>query len=159
MKLHGHIDEKGNLLIPDRAILKDWLNGNKDKSVELEIKVRRKKRSNLQNAYYWNSIVNTFYQIFRNAGMDLQDEEEAHEILKARFNTEKVVNENTGEVVEVVKSTTRNNTFEQEEYHERCRRWAAEFWGVTIPLPNEQLTIISGDTINGQSVLIAEKVN
>lgn len=157
MKLYGHIDDKGKLLLPDRGVLQEWVKTHKDKDVVLDVKIKRKTRSNPQNRYYWNSIVNAYFEIFRNAGLDLQDPEEAHEILKAKFNTEHVVNEHTGEMVEVVKSTTRNDTYEQEGYHERCRRWAAEFWGVQIALPNEQLTLISGDTINGTNVLIIEK--
>lgn len=157
MKLYGHIDDSGKLLLPDRGVLNNWISTHKDKDVVLEVKLSKKKRSNNQNRYYWNSIVNTFFEIFRNAGLDLQDPQEAHEILKAKFNTEHIVNEQTGEAIEVVKSTTRNNTLEQEEYHERCRRWAAEFWGVQIALPNEQLTLIHGEQVNGTNLLIVEK--
>lgn len=161
MKLAAKISDEGALLMPDRAMLTDWLHSNKGKSVALEIKVVRNKRSNPQNRYYWSSIVNAFYMIFRGAGIDVQDEHDAHEILKAKFNTEKIVKEDTGEVIEIPKSTTRNDTAEQEEYHEKCRRRPAEFWGVQIALPNEQLSIIDtvtilADKVGEQGVIVVE---
>ncbi len=138
MKLTGKISESGKLLLPQRDMLTEWLRQRPDKSVELEIRVKRKKRSNPQNMYYWGVIVPAFFEIFTNAGLDIQTNEEAHEILKDRFNRMDICNKD-GEVVNITKSTTKNDTFEQEEYHEKCRRWAADFWGVVIQLPNENL--------------------
>lgn len=136
MKLTGKISEQGKLLLPLKDLLTDWIKGNKGKNVELEIKVKRKRRSNPQNRYYWGVIVPAFYQIFLKAGMEMDCLEQAHEILKDIFNRMDICNDD-GEVVSVVKSTTKNDTFEQEEYHEKCRMWASKFWGVRIPLPNE----------------------
>ena len=64
----------------------------------------------------------------------------AHEFLKANFNYKELVNEETGEILRIPKSTTENRTFEMEEFHEICRQKALEFFNVVIPLPNEQLT-------------------
>lgn len=138
MKLQGVIDDNGKLVFNYRDMLIDWLNENKGKKVTFEIKVDRKKRSNNQNSYYWGIVIEIMYRVFREAGLELDTPMDAHDILKAKFNKEVVCN-NQGEVIEVVKSTTKNNTFEQEEYHEKIRKWALEFWGVIIPLPNEQL--------------------
>lgn len=165
MKFTGKIGTDRKLVMANRELLNEWINKHPDKHIQLEIKVLRGKRSSPQNRYYWGCIVNVFFEIFRNAGLEVEDEMDVHEILKSRFNTQKIVNEETGEFFEVPKSTTLNNTFEQEEYHEKCRKWAAEFWNVTIALPNEQMDLgldpilITGDTIQGQSVLIAEKIN
>lgn len=42
MKLTGKISEQGKLLLPLKDLLTDWINGNRGKNVELEIKVKRK---------------------------------------------------------------------------------------------------------------------
>ncbi len=137
---NGHIGQDGALKIAHRKILDKWISDRKGKNIEIVFSVKRKKRSNPQNAYYWCVIVAIMFDVFREAGHNVKDAQDAHEILKAMFNTEKMVNSN-GEFVEVPKSTTSNNTLEQEEYHERIRRWTAEFWGVNIPEPNEQSTL------------------
>ena len=66
-------------------------------------------------------------------------EKDTHEFLKANFNYKELVNEETGEILRIPKSTTENRTFEMEEFHEICRQKALEFFNVVIPLPNEQL--------------------
>jgi len=46
-----------------------------------------------------------------------------------------------GKVVKMRKTTTENSTTMQEEYHEQCRQFAAEYLNIEIPLPNEKLTL------------------
>lgn len=46
MKITGKIDEQGKLSMANRAALIDWISQHPNKAVELEIKVRRKQRSN-----------------------------------------------------------------------------------------------------------------
>jgi len=140
MKLTGKISNDGRLLIPDRDMLTDWVRQHPNKDIQLEIKVRRKKRSNDQNEYYWAVIVERFFEIFNKAGWDIQSRDEVHEMLKAQFNREDKCNLQ-GEVVSVVKSTTKNDTLQAELYYERCRKWGAEFWGEYIALPNEAIEL------------------
>lgn len=147
MKLSGKISPDGKLLMSDRDILTNWIAQHKGKSVELEIKVKRKKRSNDQNEYYWAVIVERFFEIFNNAGWDIQSREEVHEMLKDLFNREDKCNQH-GEMISVVKSTAKNSTIEAELYYDRCRKWGAEFWGEYIALPNEAIELPIDNIIN-----------
>ena len=109
---------------------------------EVEIKVSKKfrKRTSPQNRYYWSVIVFYWKEILIKEYGEQISQAQAHEFLKSNFNYTELVNQDTGEVLRIPKSTTENKTFEMEEYHEVCRQKALEFFGVTIPLPNEQLT-------------------
>ena len=109
---------------------------------EVEIKVSKKfrKRTSPQNRYYWSVIVFYWSDLLTKSQGTTFTKAQTHEFLKSNFNYTELVNQDTGEVLRIPKSTTENKTFEMEEYHEVCRQKALEFFGVTIPLPNEQLT-------------------
>jgi len=102
----------------------------------------KKKRSNSQNAYLWSVL----YPISQNAIRDMWGEvwsiEKVHEFYKLHFNYVEKVNEQTGEVVKIPKSTTENTTTQQEEYHAQIREFLSEWFNVTAPLPNEDISII-----------------
>ena len=44
-------------------------------------------------------------------------------------------------ILRKIKSTTKNNTVEQEDFNKKCRILAKEYFNTDIPLPNEQITI------------------
>lgn len=155
MKLSGHINDKGELKLPEKQLLVEWLKTNPNKSIELEIKVRRKKRSNDQNAYMWGVVIPMVCTALRNLGHDV-DEEETHEFLKSKFNSKKLANEN-GEFIDLPTSTTKLTTVEMMDYIASIQMWAAEFLGIVIPDPNQQLMIVTGDTVNDTNLLIVEK--
>lgn len=92
----------------------------------------------------------------RHLGHDV-DEQETHELLKSKFNSEKIVNDETGEVLEIPKSTARLNTVEMMDYIAKIQMWAAEFLNIVIPDPDTQVVLFSGDEINNQSIIIAQQ--
>ncbi len=98
-----------------------------------------KRRSARQNAYYHGIVCSLVAKGLKEAGYDeIEDSEDAHMILKQMFLSRKVINQNTGELLtEITGSTTKLTTIEFEEYMEKCRRFAAEFLGMSIPFPNE----------------------
>lgn len=113
--------------------------------VRLRVSVVRRSRSLPQNRYYWGVVVEGC-----RLGMEEQwgrdvDPEEAHETLKRECNGRDLVNENTGEVIRAGQSTASLPTLEFEDYLDRCRKWIEEWFGVRIPLPNEQLSIDIAD--------------
>jgi hypothetical protein len=92
-------------------------------------------RSLIQNRYYFGVVVKMIAN-------EMGDEPIiVHEILKAMFleQVEMVKSKKTDTVVEVrwIKSSSELSTTEFEEYLEKCRKWAAEFLQLPIPLPNE----------------------
>jgi len=139
MKLTGKIDDKGKLLMAERDMLLDWCRQHPDKHIELEIKVRRKQRSTLQNAYYHGVIVQLVCKGLRDMGHDV-DEVETHEFLKGKFNSMKIVNEDSV-VEEIPQSTSKLTTTEMMDYIAKIQMWAAEFLGINIPDPNQQIEL------------------
>ena len=67
--------------------------------------------------------------------------EEVHEFCKSNFNYKEIVNENTGEVVRMPMKTADLSTIDFELYLDMIRTFSDEFFGVIIPLPNEQSEI------------------
>ena len=125
----------------DLNLLKECLKAMGGKTIELTLEVRRNKRSNQQNSYYWSVIVPIFKNILKEEWGELRTIKETHEFLKYNCNYEEKVNEDTGEILKLARSTKDNDTKVQEEFHERCRQLAFEMFNITIPLPNEQITI------------------
>ena len=125
----------------DLNLLKECLKAMEGKTIELTLEVRRNKRSNQQNSYYWSVIVPIFKNILKEEWGELRTIKETHEFLKYNCNYKEKVNEDTGEILKLARSTKDNDTKVQEEFHERCRQLAFEMFNITIPLPNEQITI------------------
>lgn len=92
-----------------------------------------------QNGYYWSVIV-TEYQ---NGCLQEQGRyitlEQAHEELKSNCSYVEHVNEDTGSIMRQLRNTSGMTTVQFEEYLESCRQFIYEWFGVTIPLPNEQV--------------------
>ena len=100
-----------------------------------------KKRSNDQNAYYWGVVIDLFQTgYFAETGENCTPDE-AHEYLKNKFNTKEAVCEGTGEILNMVQSTQTLTTVQYEEYLIACRNFIHEYFGILVPLPNEQLEI------------------
>ena len=98
------------------------------------------KRSTQQNRYYWGLVIPILKQAFTDLGHELTDDD-VHDFLKGKFNSKQVVNEGTGEAVELPMSTTKLNKEDFGVYIESIQRFAAEFLGVVIPDPGTQITI------------------
>ena len=88
---------------------------------------KKQTRSQAQNAYYWGVVLDII-------GKDLGYEpEEAHQIFTEMFlSYEK-------DSRKFVKSTTKLNTKEMEQYLEKVRRFASMELSIFIPLPNEEM--------------------
>lgn len=138
-KFTGKIGFDGKLVMLDRSLLEEWIKQHAGKHVELTIKVQRKQRSTLQNAYYHAVVVKMVCEGLRDLGHEI-DEDLTHEFLKGKFNSENVVG-NDGVVESIPRSTTEMNTVEMMDYVAKIQVWAAEFLGIVIPDPNQQMTI------------------
>jgi hypothetical protein len=111
------------------------------KEVVITFEKPKKKRSNNQNRYYWSVLI----PITQNAILDTWGEvwsiEKTHSYLKENFCFNEKVNEITGQIIKVPKSTTENTTTEMEVYHTEIRDHLKEWFNVDAPLPNEDLTL------------------
>lgn len=110
-------------------------------TIDVIFKKRKNKRSNRQNKYYWAVIVPITQNCLKEEWGEIWSLAEVHEFLKANCNFEELVNEETGEVLRKTKSTTENDTKQQEDFHEKCRNLVSSFFNTEIPLPNEDIEI------------------
>jgi hypothetical protein len=110
------------------------------KEIEITVQRKRRRRGLAQNNYYWGVIVPVVTAALIDAGYKV-GKESTHEFLKATFNRREIVNETTGEILSTIGSTTDMTTVEMMEYFAEITAWAAEFLGVEIPQPGEQITI------------------
>ena len=69
--------------------------------------------------------------------------EQVHEMLKLKFLKESIlVNEETGEYLERIKSTTELSTVDFMEYIQQIQKFAIEYFNTEIPDPNQELTLL-----------------
>ncbi len=121
----------------DRQSLSTILRNFSGKTVDISVQRAQNKRSLEQNGYYFKCIVPALQRaVFDMWGEDVS-KEEAHAMLRDRFSFIERCHVATGEPVRIPVSTSKNGTMDQEDYHEKCRRWIFDVFGVVVPLPNE----------------------
>jgi hypothetical protein len=143
----GEVTESGEIRLPKRmrAELAESFRG---KDIEVKVRRRRKRSSDPERRYYFGVIVNEITYAIREADPETGwNAEMVHEVLKERFlplvrEWREYVNEETGEAIREPMTTTKLTTTEREMYHDHCRKFAAEFFGAVIALPNEQSEMI-----------------
>jgi hypothetical protein len=133
-----HIED-GKITNP-KVAAKAW-DELKDGSYWVKI-VTKKQRTLNQNAYYWTSVLDIVLTGLQDIGYrEVKTKDEVHEICKSLFLKTKIVNQETGEVIETVGSTTELTTTEFNEYIDRIAQWAAEYLACEILPPNTQTQI------------------
>ena len=138
---NGRINKEGRLVIAndEKASFIAEISRHRGKGVRVRVVVDGRKRSIVQNNYYYGVVVDLLRRCMQEEWGESLTKEEVHEILKTQCNWKECFSQLTGESIKVGKSTATLTTTEFEEYCERCRRFALEFFNLTIPLPNEQL--------------------
>lgn len=138
VKHYGEVKE-GKLLPYNRKRLNNDISLMKDCEVEITIK-KKGKRSLQQNKYYWGCCLPEIQRELKRLGNDF-DMETIHEFLKQKFNSEKVIVETTGELLEISISTTELNKEQFGIYLDSIIRWAAETLSLCIPEPETQTAL------------------
>lgn len=115
---------KSDNLVPTFRKITEYVKG-KDDFFVIEIQKSKRVRSLNQNKYYWGVVVKI---VSNHTGYT---SEETHQELARMF----LAYDNNGK--RFVKSTAKLNTFDFEQYTEKCRQWAWHEMNVHIPLPNE----------------------
>jgi len=108
--------------------------------VEVTLEKKKKRRSLMQNAYYFGVLLPIIQQGLLDAGYRV-GKEQTHDLLKSMFAKEEIVNESTGEIMTVIGSTANMTTVKMMDYFSEITQWAAEYLGVHVPAPNEQIRI------------------
>jgi len=135
MKVHAEL--KNGALELDRILFAQLLKEMEDGKVEVSVKKWKSTRSLNQNRYYHGCVTPTLAEHCK------VSVEMMHDILRYKFLKQELPPEaeQLSEFAEIqnfasVKSTTKLNTREFEEYMENCRRWAATL-GCDVKEPNE----------------------
>lgn len=143
MKHNGVITPQGALRIYNRPLFEEEVRAmsrEKDLAVTVEVKIKKYKRSNEFNNYYWGVVIAMIVERLRELGHDV-DRDLTHEFLKGRFLYSELTDPNTGEVMKIPKKTSELATDEFKEYLEHIKQFAAETLDLYIPDPNEQLEV------------------
>ena len=141
MKLIADIRiENGTLKFKQRSTVLSDIAQMRDGEYVMTIERKRRKRSLMQNAYYWGVVVPLVKEGLLDVGYRMTTEA-VHEYLKGQFPITEIVNERTGEVLKSIGSTSEMTTSQMMDYFAEITQWAAEYLNVQIPQPNEQLKI------------------
>lgn len=139
VELNGHINEKGEVVIQNRRLLREWASRFKGKNIKIRIERAGSRRSHPQNNFYWGVIVEEIRLALLGLGHQMT-KEETHEFLKMKFNTVQIANEH-GEALEVPGTTTTMTKAEFGEYIERIAQWCVEYLGLVLPQPGVKLEL------------------
>ncbi|MFN5250930.1 MAG: hypothetical protein ACK5DE_07760 [Bacteroidota bacterium] len=143
MKHSAVITPQGALRIYNRPLFEEEVRAmsrETDLAVTVEVKLKKRVRSDVQNAYYWGVVVAMISQRLRELGHDV-DRDLTHEFLKGRFLYTEFTDPTSGEVMKIPRKTSELATEEFMEYVEHVKQFAAETLDIYIPDPNEQLEI------------------
>jgi polyhydroxyalkanoate synthesis regulator phasin len=138
------ISEEGKVKkIYQKQYFDDFLKQFAGKSVKVTVEKWKKQRSLNQNAYYHGSLIVQVIDALVNSGYPRSElsAEIVHDMLKAKFLKKDIVNEQTGEVLRVIVSTSSLTTTEFMDYIDDIARWMAEYLNTVLILPNEQSTL------------------
>ena len=131
----------GGNLKRNRNLIIDAIKSFEGNDILITFEKPKKKRSNPQNAFYYGVIIPIVQNCLREAG-HIMTNESTHDLIKLKFLKEIILtNEETGEIVERVKSTTELSTSQFMDFVAEINIFTNEYFGVVIPSPNENLTL------------------
>lgn len=122
----GRVDAQGKVSVTDRPGLLAYCRTLADQAIELTVRVRRPRRSDQANRYYWGVCVAL---IAEHLGYS---PEEAHDALKMHL-----LKVHKDSPLPTVMSTAKMDTAQFAAYVEQVKRFAATELGIYIPEPNE----------------------
>ena len=147
MQKHLIILSKTEGVITNPMNLQKTLDQLKDGRYKVEVSSFNQ-RGNQQNRYYWQMLTNYVQPALYDAGWrEIKTKDDAHLFVADLFLKKAMVNEETGEAKERIRSTTELTKAEFNVYLEEIWQWAAAYLDCVIPAPNEQFTLYE-ETIN-----------
>lgn len=125
----------------NRSQILETIKSFEGKDVLITFEKPKKQRSSNQNRYYHGVLIPILQNCIKESWGEIWSREKTHDFCKLQFNFIERVNESTGEIVRVPKSTTENTTTDQEDLHFEIRNFIREWFNTEVPLPNEDLTL------------------
>jgi hypothetical protein len=135
--LNGNLKRNRNLIL-------NALESFEGQEVILTIQKARKSRTNPQNSFYWGVVLQLVQQGLKDATGEFRTIENIHyNILLKMFSPEnEIVNIETGECITEKITSSEMTTTQFAEYIMEIQKWSAEFLGISIPNPNEEITLL-----------------
>jgi hypothetical protein len=109
--------------------------------ITVTLHMKRNRRSNNQNSYYFSFIVPILQKCIENEWQEYWDKSAVHEFLLSNFNYDELINEETGEILRKVRRSKDNDTKQAEVFYQRCREFILEYFNTEVPLPNESVKL------------------
>lgn len=125
----------------NRRQLNEIIQSCEGKEIVITVEKAKKKRTNPQNSFYHGAVIPIMKDALKEAG-HVMTNESVHDLLKLRFLKETIlINEDTGEYIERIKSTTELSTTQFAEFILNIQQFATEYFSVIIPDPNSETTL------------------
>jgi hypothetical protein len=109
------------------------------KDMRITVERKKKRRSTNENNYYWDCVIEPIMYQFLELGNSVNKEDVHNYLVSEVGKLEKIIMLPNGEFKRLPGHTSTLSTEKFEEYLEKCRAFAAEMFGILIPLPNEEL--------------------
>lgn len=141
MKVSINCKVENGVVKTNRKALNEAIQQHDGKEITITIQRKRKTRSNLQNAFYWGCVIPIFQLAILEQWGERKSINEVHEFLKQNLHFTEKVNESTGEIIRLAKSTTVDSTVDFMVYLEEIGKFGKEWFNIDVPEPNEVLEI------------------
>ena len=127
----ARVDERGVLVFADPPGWRRALASHRGRAVWVSVTRQQHLRTMSQSRYYWGVVARDIADYIG------ESRETTHEYLKALHLPKRSVELLDGNKLEMPGTTTTLTVEEFSAYVERCRVWAAQFLGLSIPSPGE----------------------
>lgn len=141
MKVSVNCKVENGVIKTNRKALNEAIQQHNGKEITITIQRKRKTRSNSQNAFYWGCVIPIFQLAILEQWGERKSINEVHEFLKQNLHFTEKVNESTGEIIRLAKSTTVDSTVDFMVYLEEIRKFGKEWFNIDVPEPNEQISL------------------
>jgi len=138
---HGKIKDNKLQLIKRHKLDTALKIFNENDNIKITFEKLSKKRSNMQNSYYWGVVIDIIKSGLIEVGYKNITADKTHDLLKLKYLKSEIANELTGEVINTLGTTTSLTTSDFAEYIDNCKDFAMEYLNIYIPDPNEQFNI------------------
>lgn len=134
--------EKG-VLKRNKTLIKQAIESFDGKTIVITIEKAKNTRSNQQNRFYWGVVIPIIQQGLKDATGEFRSAESIHYgiLLPLFAPTNEIVNTDTGQVLTEKISSSEMTTSQFMDFVVSVQQWAAEFLGVDVPNPNEEILL------------------
>lgn len=141
MKVSVNCKVENGVIKTNRKALNEAIQQHDGKEITITIQRKRKTRSNSQNAFYWGCVIPIFQLAILEQWGERKSINEVHEFLKQNLHFTEKVNESTGEIIRLAKSTTVDSTTDFMVYLDEISKFGKEWFNIDLPEPNQQIEI------------------